>query len=687
MIGDKLTLLFFILWRKLFGSQIVASVNIAYPIVQSLAIFMVMIMMNKSRLAGLSNPGVIFCVWLVFAVCGAPEFYAWITLGTDQSVRTSQEKLVMALVGQLDFEQYVCYLAFYPLLLLQLLLNCFSDPSPYCNGKNYNYTEADPETAASFPNRQVLWWFSPIVSKASNGILQIEDLFDLDEGLQADNLNAQWEQEWNKSLKDYEVRKSSRSANNEFYVGEDTPLILSNGKSYGTDKLVKADEEDEVPLPSIIGALWRLFKWELLGGSIIKLFSDLIQFANPAFLRRQKTQGEIVNLMAIDVDRFRMITPQLQQYWSSPLQISLIPLNICMSLISKKWTVQQMHLKDERIRMTNEVLSGIKVVKLYAWEPALEDAVDEIRVKEMALVRKAGVLKTLADMLNIAAPFLVALVTFTTYTLTSPDHVLTPQIAFVSLTLFNQLRGPLMMAADLISQTVQVVVSNKRLKDFLIAEELPAADIDRDEHNDYPVSAEMSSAAFAWDRHERPQLHDLYLKVPTGQLLAVVGTVGAGKSSLLLSLLGEMEKLRGYVGLRGMVAYVPQQPWIRNGTLVDNIIMEKTFDKAFYDTVLEACALRQDLAQLPNGDQTEIGEKGVNLSGGQKARISLARAVYQDRDVYLLDDPLSAVDAHVSKHIFNNVIGPNGLLAKKTRFLFKSLLIQSMAIASFRRGV
>ncbi|EPB72228.1 ABC transporter, ATP-binding protein [Ancylostoma ceylanicum] len=132
-----------------------------------------------------------------------------------------------------------------------------------------------------------------------------------------------------------------------------------------------------------------------------------------------------------------------------------------------------------------------------------------------------------------------------------------------------------------------------------------------------------------------------------------------------------MEKLRGYVGVRGTVAYVPQQAWIRNGTLKDNIIMDKEFDKTAYEAVLEACALKQDLAQLANGDQTEIGEKvnysGVNLSGGQKARVALARAVYQDRDVYLLDDPLSAVDAHVSKHIFSNVIGPDGLLAKKTR--------------------
>ncbi|PIO76790.1 putative multi drug resistance-associated protein [Teladorsagia circumcincta] len=735
MVGDKLVLLFFSIWRTVVGSHPVPTVNIVYPVFQSISMILVLMLMNSSRRAGLSNPGAIFCIWLVFLICGAPEFYAWITIGSNPS-----------LVGQVDFVQYVCYLAFYPLLLLQLVLNCFSDPSTLCNREHFELTDTHPETSASFPNRQLLWWFGPLVSKAYKKPLDIDDLFELDDGLKSDTLMKQWETEWNKSMK----------ASLNYRISE-------------------------VELPSIVAVMWKLFKWELIGGSAIKFLSDIIQFANPAFLsllisftedanaplyeglfysaglfisamlrsfflnnyftvmfrvgtkiqstltavvydktlklsnssRRLKTHGEIVNLMAIDVDRFRLITPQLQQYWSSPLQIvicmfllwqtvgyaviagfvvmvSLIPFNICMSLISKRWTVQQMQLKDERIRITNEVLSGIKVVKLYAWEPAMESVVDEIRVKEMSLVRKAGIVKTLADMLNISAPFVVALTTFATYTLTAPDHVLTPQIAFVSLTLFNQLRGPLMMAADLISQTVQVVVSNRRLKEFLVAEELSGTAIDIDENDEYyHDAAEFSGASFAWDRDEPPQLRDISLKVGRGKLLAVVGTVGAGKSSLLLALLGEMEKLHGYVGRRGMVAYVPQLPWIRNSTLRDNIIMEKPFDKAFYEEVIEACALRADLAQLSNGDQTEIGEKGINLSGGQKARVALARAVYQDRDVYLLDDPLSAVDAHVAKHIFTNVIGPKGLLANKTRILIThglSFLKDTDVVAVMRGG-
>lgn len=149
-------------------------------------------------------------------------------------------------------------------------------------------------------------------------------------------------------------------------------------------------------------------------------------------------------------------------------------------------------------------------------------------------------------------------------------------------------------------------------------------------------------------------------------LTAVVGTVGAGKSSLMSALLGEMIKVNGKVNTHGRIAYVPQQAWIQNATLRDNILFGQLFNKERYDKVVEACALKSDFKILPCGDQTEIGERGINLSGGQKQRISLARAIYTDADLYFLDDSLSAVDSHIGKHIFDKVIGPNGLLSNKT---------------------
>uniref|UniRef100_F1KXR5 Multidrug resistance-associated protein 1 n=1 Tax=Ascaris suum TaxID=6253 RepID=F1KXR5_ASCSU len=178
------------------------------------------------------------------------------------------------------------------------------------------------------------------------------------------------------------------------------------------------------------------------------------------------------------------------------------------------------------------------------------------------------------------------------------------------------------------------------------------------------------NATFSWEGTSgATTLKNLSINIKRGSLVAVVGSVGSGKSSLLMALLGELHKLSGYVAVNGSVAYVPQQSWIINATLRENVLFGKEHHCSRYESVIRACCLKRDIDALPDDDLTEIGEKGVNLSGGQKARVSLARAIYQDCDVYLLDDPLSSVDTHVGREIFNNVIGPKGLLGAKTRLL------------------
>jgi ATP-binding cassette, subfamily C (CFTR/MRP), member 1 len=178
----------------------------------------------------------------------------------------------------------------------------------------------------------------------------------------------------------------------------------------------------------------------------------------------------------------------------------------------------------------------------------------------------------------------------------------------------------------------------------------------------------IENGTFSWG-DEVSVLKNINMSVDKGKCVAVVGTVGSGKSSLISALLGEMDKISGRVNTVGKIAYVPQQAWIQNATLQDNILFGRAMDKIRYEQVLKACALKPDIEILPGGDQTEIGEKGINLSGGQKQRVSLARAVYNDSDIYFLDDPLSAVDSHVGKHIFEEVLGPKGILASKTRVL------------------
>lgn len=223
----------------------------------------------------------------------------------------------------------------------------------------------------------------------------------------------------------------------------------------------------------------------------------------------------------------------------------------------------------------------------------------------------------------------------------------------------------------MIAYLVQAWVSVKRINKFMNAEEIDPNNVSKDP-SENALSVECGS--FSWGG-ESATLKNINIQVAKGNLTAVVGSVGSGKTSLISALLGEMEKLEGRVNVDGRVAYVSQQAWIQNATLQDNILFGRPLDKKLYDKVVNACALTQDLAMLPGGDQTEIGEKGINLSGGQKQRVSLARAVYSQADIYLLDDPLSSVDSHVGKHIFDNVFGENGLLEGKTRLLVTHAIV------------
>uniref|UniRef100_A0A8B9KN43 ATP-binding cassette, sub-family C (CFTR/MRP), member 3 n=1 Tax=Astyanax mexicanus TaxID=7994 RepID=A0A8B9KN43_ASTMX len=401
--------------------------------------------------------------------------------------------------------------------------------------------------------------------------------------------------------------------------------------------------------------------------------------------KRSSTVGEVVNLMSVDAQRFMDLTTFLNMLWSAPLQIILalfflwqtlgpsvlagvavmillIPFNAVIAMKTRAYQVEQMQYKDARIKLMNEILNGIKVLKLYAWEVSFKEKVLQIRQKELNVLRKTAYLSALSTMAWTSAPFLVALTTFAVYVSVDKNNVLDADKAFVSLSLFNILRFPLNMLPQVISSLVQASVSLKRIQAFLSHDELDPDNVDKKPAPSDTFSNLASKLVYLC-------VCSINVMVPQGSLLAVVGHVGCGKSSLVAALLGEMEKLEGHISIRGSVAYVPQQAWIQNATLRDNILFGRPYVEQKYRCVLEACALTPDLEVLPGGDLTEIGEKGINLSGGQRQRVSLARALYSEADVYLMDDPLSAVDAHVAKHIFDHVIGPEGALRGKTRIL------------------
>lgn len=360
---------------------------------------------------------------------------------------------------------------------------------------------------------------------------------------------------------------------------------------------------------------------------------------------------------------------------------------------------QLMKTKDVRTRAMNEILNNIKSIKLYGWEKAFAQKVLTARNdQELRMLRKIGITQSISNLFWSSTPFLVAFATFASFVATS-DRPLTSEIIFPAISLFQLLSFPMAVFSNIINSIIEAVVSVTRLESFLGGAELdPNArtvispkDDPKGEAKRGDTVVTIKNGEFRWlpDSTEAT-LQDIDLTVKKGELLAVIGRVGDGKSSLLGSVLGEMTKSDGQVTVRGDIAYFSQNSWILSATVKDNIIFGHRFDPVFYDRVLDACALRADLAVLSQGHMTEVGEKGVSLSGGQKARICLARACYARADIYLLDDPLSAVDAHVGRHIFDHVIGPNGLLKDKARILCTNavnFLPQADNVIMLRRGI
>uniref|UniRef100_A0A8C4VCA6 ABC-type glutathione-S-conjugate transporter n=1 Tax=Falco tinnunculus TaxID=100819 RepID=A0A8C4VCA6_FALTI len=387
--------------------------------------------------------------------------------------------------------------------------------------------------------------------------------------------------------------------------------------------------------------------------------------------RKTATVGEIVNLVSVDVQKLMDLIIYFNGTWLAPIRIIicfvflwqllgpsalasiavflfLLPLNFVITKKRSQFQVCFMTHKDERAKLINAVLSNIKVIKLHGWEKTFMEKVIGIRKQELQALKKSQILFSQMVCFSFA-PFQIAFVMFAVYTLVDNTHVLDAQKAFVSLTLINILNTAHSFLPFSINAAVQV---NCRLHSFFFG------------HN-----ITIRNGTFCWSKETSPCLRSIDLTVPQGSLLAVVGQVGAGKSSLLSALLGELEKTDGCMTMRDTAAYVPQQAWIQNASVEDNILFGKEMDETWFNRVIDACALQPDLESFPAGQKSEIGEKGINISGGQKQRVNLARAVYQKASIYLLDDPLSAVDAHVGQHIFEHVLGPNGLLKDKTRVL------------------
>ncbi|NXO30166.1 MRP1 protein, partial [Cisticola juncidis] len=408
--------------------------------------------------------------------------------------------------------------------------------------------------------------------------------------------------------------------------------------------------------------------------------------------RKAATTGEIVNLVSVDVQKLMDLIIYFNGTWLAPIRIIicfvflwqllgpsaltaiavflfLLPLNFVITKKRSQFQETQMKHKDERAKLTNAILSNIKVIKLYGWEKTFMEKVLGIRKQELQALKRSQILFSASLVSFHSSTFLVTFVMFAVYTLVDNTHVLDAEKAFVSLTLINILNTAHSFLPFSINAAVQAKVSLNRLAAFLNLEELNPASPSRNISGSVQASITIRNGTFCWSKETSPCLRSIELSVPQGSLLAVVGQVGAGKSSLLAAVLGELQVTDGCVITKDTAAYVPQQAWVLNASVEDNILFGKEMDETWFNRVTEACALHPDLETFPAGQKSEIGEKGISLSGGQRQRVALARAVYQKASLYLLDDPLSAVDAHVGQHIFEHVLGPRGLLKDKTRVL------------------
>ncbi|KAL6112799.1 abcc12 [Pungitius sinensis] len=355
------------------------------------------------------------------------------------------------------------------------------------------------------------------------------------------------------------------------------------------------------------------------------------------------------------------------------IYIIFILVQMFIGRLTNKFREEKVLIEGSRIQTMNEILKSMKLIKMYAWEDSFEEKIAGFRKNEKKKLQTLLFIQNANSSLTSIIPIIATVVTFIVHT--SLGFKLNIADAFTTVAIFNSMRFCLALMPLSVRHVADANVSISRLRKIMLIQN-PEPYLIRRSGTDSAVV--MENATLCWnkpvnlpdsptvtDNGEMPQdgrtdtlptLRNISFTLPKGKLLGICGNVGSGKTSLISGILEQMHRLHGSVTADGTFAYVSQQAWIFHGTVLENITMGKPLDKSKYNRVVDVCGLRADLTILPHGDQTEIGERGLNLSGGQKQRISLARAVYSNNDIFLLDDPLSAVDAHVGKHIFEKCI-------------------------------
>ncbi|CAI6363936.1 unnamed protein product [Macrosiphum euphorbiae] len=422
----------------------------------------------------------------------------------------------------------------------------------------------------------------------------------------------------------------------------------------------------------------------------------------------ETTVGQMINLISNDVNHIDIALQKLHYLWIGPLQTivvtyllwqeigvsSLIGISTFFFFIPLQgWMgkkISEIHLKttkktDERIRLMNEIILGIQVIKMYTWEKPFSKLIEYVRKMEIEQIKESTFIGFISISFKVFQTRFQLFVSIILYILLG-NHISVHKV-YVLTSIYSVLHVSMVV---LFSSTLlnigEFIVSIKRIENFLLLEEknqiskcsksdrsvkydviksLIADEKIKNDYEEFENETELDgdngivilNATAKWmDDQISNTLEKINLTVRPGRLLAVIGSVGAGKSSLIQAILRELPIFEGRISVHGVVSYAPQEPWIFSGSVQQNILFGSPMDKERFKQVIDVCALKSDLEQFPLGDETIVGERGITLSGGQRARINLARAVYKQADIYLLDDPLSAVDVKVGKHLFEKCI-------------------------------
>ncbi|XP_034668148.1 probable multidrug resistance-associated protein lethal(2)03659 [Drosophila subobscura] len=425
--------------------------------------------------------------------------------------------------------------------------------------------------------------------------------------------------------------------------------------------------------PYMMGMMHLAMKLRVAVGSAI--YRKALRLSRTAL--GDTTTGQVVNLISNDLGRFDRALIHFHFLWLGPLELLVasyflyqsiglaslygigilllyLPVQTYLSRLTSVLRLQTALRTDQRVRMMNEIISGIQVIKMYTWERPFGKAIERLRRSEMSSIRKVNYIRGTLLSFEITLGRIAIFVSLLGYVLMGGE--LTAEKAFVVTAFYNILRRTVSkFFPSGMSQFAELLVTLRRIRTFLMRDEtesmLEQSDGDaKEKPTEVLVEIEVLTARWSREHHE-PVLDRISMSLKRPQLVAVIGPVGSGKSSLIQAILGELPAESGGVRIQGRVSYASQEPWLFNASLRDNILFGLPMDKHRYRRVVQKCALERDF-ELLQGDRTVVGERGASLSGGQRARISLARAVYRRADIYLLDDPLSAVDTHVGRHLF-----------------------------------